>query len=74
MSCQNFFRWWTTLRSTVAPGGLEGLSDRKISHKSDILELDPDAGRWRLVDRMIRERYKHAVSVVEYSEVAQSCS
>ena len=44
------------------------------SHKSDILEFDPDAGRWRLVDRMIRERYKHAVSVVEYSEVAQSCN
>ena len=43
------------------------------SYSDDILEFDP-LGQWKLVDRMIQARSYHAVSVVNYSEVAQFCN
>ena len=44
------------------------------SYVDDILEFDPLTGQWKLVDRMIQGRGRHAVSVIKYSEVAQFCN
>ena len=32
----------------------------------DILEFDPLTGQWKLVDRMIQARERHAVSVITF--------
>ena len=34
------------------------------SSSDEILEFDPLTGQWKLVDRMIRARIYHAVSVI----------
>ena len=34
------------------------------SYSDEILEFDPLTGQWKLVDRMIRTRYLHAVSMI----------
>ena len=39
----------------------------------EILEFDPISGEWNLVDRMIHAREGHAVSVINFSEVAGIC-
>ena len=40
----------------------------------EILEFDTITEEWKLVDRMIQGRYKHAASVIKYSDVAQFCN
>ena len=47
---------------------------------ADILEFkpptdpaDPLTGQWRLVANMTRNRADHAISVIDYSEVAHFC-
>ena len=40
-------------------GGYDG-----SSFSDEILEFDPLTGQWKLVDRMIRTRYLHAVSTI----------
>ena len=49
-------------------GGYDG------SYYDEILEFDPLTGQWELVDRMIQGRRAHAVSVINYSEVAGICN
>ena len=44
------------------------------SWSDEILEFDPLTGQWKEMDRMIQRRSYHAVSVVNYGEVAQYCS
>ena len=39
----------------------------------EILKFNPLSGQWELVDRMIHARHHHAVSVIDYSEVAKFC-
>ena len=39
-------------------GGSDG------SYKDEILEFDPITKQWKLVDRMIKARVDHAVSVI----------
>ena len=39
----------------------------------DILELEPLTGQWVLVDRMIRARGWHAVSVLSSAESLELC-
>ena len=51
-------------------GGYDGSS----TSYDDILEFDPLTGQWKEVDRMIQARSYHAVSVVEYSQLAQYCN
>ena len=41
---------------------------------SEILQFDPLTGQWKEGDWMIQARSSHAVSVVNYSEVAQYCN
>ena len=41
-------------------GGFDG------SSSDDILEFDPHAGKWKLVDRMIQARNSHALSVIKF--------
>merc|ERR1712020_675888 len=36
------------------------------SYYDDILEFDPLNGQWKLVDRMIQARYRHAVSTITF--------
>ena len=50
-------------------GGWDGSSD-----VDDILEYDSLTGQWKEVDKMIQGRSHHAVSVAEYSELAQYCN
>jgi len=54
----------------IMTGGYDGFS----TYYDDILEFDPLTGQWKLVDRMIQARGGHAVSVINYSEVAGICS
>ena len=35
---------------------------------------NPRTGQWKLVANMTRGRYWHAVSVIDYSQVAQFCT
>ena len=44
------------------------------SYLDDILEFDPLTGQWKLVDRMTKTRGFQAMSVLNYSEVAQFCN
>jgi len=53
----------------VMTGGYDG-----SSNSDDILEFDPLTEQWELVDRMIQARSHHAVSIINYSEVAGICS
>ena len=48
--------------------------DYSFTTYDDILEFDPLTGQWKEVDRMIQGREWHAVSVVEYSQVALYCN
>ena len=43
-------------------------------YSDQILEFDPLTGQWKEVDRMIQARHAHAISVVEYSQLAQYCN
>ena len=46
---------------------LGGRYDEVFStYYDDILEFDPLTGQWKLVDRMIQNRYLHAVSVTTF--------
>ena len=44
------------------------------SYFDEILELDPIGGQWKEVAKMKSARGVHAVSVLNYSEVAQFCN
>ena len=49
-------------------------SDGSYIYYDDILEFDPLTGQWKEVAKMMKARSNHAVSVIEYSEVAQFCN
>jgi len=53
----------------VMTGGTDG-----SSNYDDILEFHPLNEQWHVVDRMIQARSHHAVSIINYSEVAGICS
>jgi len=44
------------------------------SNSDEILEFDPLTGQWKPVAKMIQARSHHAVSIINYSEVARICS
>ena len=55
-------------KNTYYLGGHDG------SYSDDILEFDSLTGQWELVVRMIQARNSHAVSVVDFNEVAGICN
>ena len=55
-------------------GGNKRFINGDQTSSDDILEFDPLTGQWKEVDRMIQGREWHAVSVVEYSQVALYCN
>ena len=44
------------------------------SHYDDILEYVPRTGQWKEVANMKKARQAHAVSTINFSEVAQFCN
>ena len=40
--------------------------DGSNTYYDDILEFDPLTGQWKLVDRMIQARRRHAVSIITF--------
>jgi len=52
---------------------MTGGGDGSEIYYDDILEFDPLTGEWKLVDRMIQARGLHAVSVIDFNEVAGIC-
>ena len=57
------------------------LDDGRYIYSAEILEFSPPTdptnprtGQWKLVANMTRARERHAVSVVDYSQVAQFCT
>ena len=55
------------------PGGMETLNEYNRPTYDDVLQFDAVAHQWRRIGSMKMSRYNHAMSVINYNEVADYC-
>ena len=52
---------------------METLNEYNLPTYDDILQFDAVAHQWRRIGSMKMKRYNHAMSVINYNEVADYC-
>ena len=59
------------LISFTSLGGVGGYPN--YEYYDDILEYDPSIGQWSLIDKMLKVRAMHAVSVITTRDIDMYC-